>query len=90
MARPDPAAVLSGVETSHIYDSCNRRIQHGEKAGLYATWYDERGWTPRRTWCLDCCPETIGGKDEERVNEVILKGIFFANQLISASVRDRV
>jgi hypothetical protein len=46
MSHPDPAAALNGVQTGHICDSCNRQIQHGEKAGMYATWYDKTGGRP--------------------------------------------
>jgi len=88
MSRPDPAAVVNGVRTGHICDSCSRRIEHGDKAGLYATWYDEGGWTPRRTWCLDCCPAEIDpGTDD--ANEAILLGVFFSHRLVSTRVRDR-
>jgi len=38
MSRPDPAAALNGVGTGQICDSCNRRIQHGDKVGMYVTY----------------------------------------------------
>lgn len=88
MSRPDPAAALNGVQTGHICDSCNRRIQHGDKAGMYVTWYDEGGWTPRRTWCLDCCPEEVDPSTEE-ADEAVLLGVFFAHRLVSMTVQDR-
>lgn len=88
MAKPDPAAVLNGVETGHICDLCNRRIQSGDKAGMYVTWYDEREWTPRRTWCLDCCPEEVD-PGTEGADEAILLGVFFAHRLVAVTVRDR-
>jgi hypothetical protein len=88
MSRPDPAAAMNGVGTGHICDSCNRRIQHGDKAGIYVTWYDEGGWTPRRTWCMDCCPEEVDpGTDE--ADEAILLGVFFNHRLAGVKVRDR-
>jgi len=88
MSRPDPAAALNGVGTGHICDSCNKRIQYGDKAGLYATWYDEGGWTPRRTLCMDCCPKEVD-PDTEGVDEAILLGVFFAYKLVGVTVRDR-
>lgn len=89
MSRPDPAAALNGVGTGHLCDRCNQRIQHGDKAAMYVTWYDEGGWTPRRTWCLDCCPKTID-KPTEETDEAVLIGVFFAHRLIGLSVRNRV
>jgi len=88
MSRTDPAAALNGVGTGHICDRCNKRIQHGDKAGCYATFYPEGGWTPRRTWCLDCCPEEVDpGTDD--ADEAILLGVYFASRLVSVTVRDR-
>jgi hypothetical protein len=88
MAKPDPAAVLKDVETGHICDLCNRRIQSGDKAGMYVTWYDGGGWTPRRTWCLDCCPEEVD-PDTEGADEAILLGVFFSHRLAGVRVQDR-
>ena len=88
MSRPDPAAALNGVGTGHICDSCNRRIQHGDKAGMYVTWYDEGGWTPRRTWCSECCPDSVHPQTEG-ADEAILVGVFFSHRLVALRVRDR-
>lgn len=88
MSRPDPAAALNGVQTGHICDQCNKRIQHGDKAGCYATFYPEGGWTPRRTWCLDCCPDKVDPGTED-ADEAILLGVFFAHRLVSVTVIDR-
>ena len=88
MVKPDPAAVLNGVGTGHICDSCNRWIQSGDKAGCYATWYERGGWTPRRTWCLDCCPENVE-PGTDGADEAILLGVFFSHRLVSLNVRDR-
>ena len=41
MSPPDPAKAMNGVGTGHLCDQCNKRIQHGDKAGMYVTWYDE-------------------------------------------------
>ena len=87
MSRPDPAATMNGVRTGHICDRCNRRIQHGEKAGMYVTWYED-GWTPRRTWCMDCCPEEVD-PGTEGADEAILLGVFFSHRLVAVTVRDR-
>jgi hypothetical protein len=84
----DPAAALNGVGTGHICDRCNRGIQHGDKAGLYATRYEGRGWTPRRTWCMDCCPEEVD-PGTDGADEAILVGVFFAHRLVSVTIRDR-
>jgi len=88
MSRPDPAAALNGVQTGHICDSCNKQIQHGDKAGCYATFYDRGGWTPRRTWCLDCCPEEVD-PGTEGADETILIGVLFSHRLVAVTVRDR-
>ena len=88
MAHHDPAAALAGVQTGHICDACNRGIEDGDEVGLYATWYDAGGWTPRRTWCLDCCPETVD-PGTEGADEAILRGVFFAHRVVSVTVRDR-
>jgi hypothetical protein len=88
MSPLDPAKALNGVQTGSICDSCNRRIHHGDKAGMYATWYDEGGWTPRRTWCLDCCPETVD-PGTEGADEAILLGVFFSHRVVSVALRDR-
>lgn len=88
MTKPDPVAVLNGVETGHICDSCSRRINSGDKAVMYATWYDKGEWTPRRTWRLECVPETID-PGTEGADEVILLGVFFAHRLLGVTVRDR-
>jgi hypothetical protein len=88
MSRPDPAAALNGTGTGHICDQCNKRIQHRDRAGLYATWYDEGGRTPRRTWCMDCCPEEVD-PGTEGADEAILVGVFFPYKLAGATVRDR-
>jgi len=88
MTRHNPAEALNGIQTRQICDRCNRRIAHGDKAGMYVTRYDRGGWTPRRTWCLDCCPDEIdpgtGGADE-----AILLGVFFSHRLAGVRVRDR-
>ena len=79
---------MNGIGTGHICDACNKRIQQGDKAGLYATWYDEGGWTPRRTWCLNCCPEEVD-PETEGADEAILLGVFFAHRLVSVMLKDR-
>lgn len=88
MSRPDPAAAMNGVGTGHICDRCNRRIEHGDKAGMYVTWYDEGGWTPRRTWCMNCSPEEVDPETDE-ADEAILIGVFFNHRLAGVKVRDR-
>jgi hypothetical protein len=89
MSRPDPAAAMNGVGTGHICDSCNRRIQHGDKAGMYVTWMESANeWIPRRTWCLDCCPETVD-PPTEGVDEAIFLGMFFAHRIVSVRVKSR-
>jgi len=88
MSRPDPAAAMNGVGTGHLCDSCNRRIDHGDKAGIYCTWYDDGGWTPRRTYCLGCCPDEVD-PGTEGADEAILHGVFFAHRLVAVTVRDR-
>lgn len=89
MAKTNPAATLNGVETGHICDRCNKRIRHGDKVGMYATFYDRGGWTPRRTWCFDCCPERVE-PGTDGADEVILVGVFFNHRLVSVTVKVRV
>jgi hypothetical protein len=88
MSRPNPAAAMNGVGTGHICDRCSACIQHGDKAAMYVTWYDKGGWTPRRTWCLDCCPEEID-PGTEGADEAILLGVFFGHRLAGVRVQDR-
>jgi hypothetical protein len=88
MTRPDPAEALNGVQTGHICDKCNRRIENGDKAGMYVTWYDRGGWIPRRTWCLSCCPDEVDSGTDE-ADEAILLGVFFSHRLAGVRVRDR-
>ncbi len=88
MSRLDPAAAMNGVDTGHICDRCNRGIEQGEKTGMYVTWYEGSGWTPRRTWCLDCCPEEVD-PDTDGADEAILIGVFFSHRLAGVRVRDR-
>jgi hypothetical protein len=88
MTRPDPAEALNGVQTGQICDRCNRRIEHGDKAGMYVTWYDEGGWTPRRTFCQTCCPEAVDPGTEE-ADEAILLGVLFSHRLVGVRVLDR-
>lgn len=88
MSRPDPATALNGVQSGPWCDTCNKRISHGDKAGMYVTWYDEGGWTPRRTWCLNCCPKTVDPSTDD-TDELILLGVFFAHRLVAVTVRDR-
>ena len=88
MSRPDPATALNGVGTGNICDRCNAPIQHVDKAGLYATSYDKGGWTPRRTFCLDCCPEELDS-GTEGADEAILLGVFFDYRLTGVRVLDR-
>lgn len=79
---------MNGVGTGHIWYRCSARIQHGDKAGMYVTWYDEGGWTPRRTWCPDCCPEKVE-PGTEGADEAVVVGVLFAHRLVSVSLRDR-
>jgi hypothetical protein len=88
MSRQDPAAAMNGVGTGHICDSCNRRINHGDEAAMYVTWYDCGGWTPRRTWCLECAPLEINTSTTDS-DEAILVGVFFSSRLVGVRVRDR-
>ncbi len=88
MRHPDPAAVLNGVQTGNICDSCNRGIQHGDKVSMYATYYERDGWTPRRTWCMECCPESVD-PGTEGADEVIVEAVFWSHRLAGVRVKDR-
>jgi len=69
-------------------NSCNERLQYGDRAGLYCTWYDEWGWGPRRAWCMDRCPDEVN-PGTDGTDEAILLGMFFADKLVGVTVRDR-
>lgn len=88
MSDRDPASALHGVETGNICDSCNKRIDHGEFASMYATYYEGCGWTPRRTWCTSCCPETID-PGTEGADEVIIEAVLWRHRLAGVRVKDR-
>lgn len=88
MSRPNPAAALNGVQTGPWCDGCNRRIDHDDKVGMYATWYDTSGWTPRRTWCSNCCPEEVE-PGTDGADEVIIEAVFWAHRLVGVSITDR-
>ena len=88
MSRLDPATAMNGVQSGPWCDLCNRRIDHGDKADMYVICHEDGGWTPRRAYRLDCCPETVGpGIDE--VDEAILLGVLFAHGLVEVTVRNR-
>jgi hypothetical protein len=55
---------------------------------MYVTWYTEDGWTPRRTWCMDCCPEEVD-PGTDGADEAILTGIFWDHQLVSVETTAR-
>lgn len=88
MSQQDPASALNGIQSGPWCDSCNRRLAQGEEAGMYATWYEQRGWTPRRTWCVECCPESID-PGTENADEVIVEAVFWGHRLVGVRVKDR-
>jgi hypothetical protein len=81
MNRPSPAAALNGVETGHICDRCNRRIRTGDKAVVYATYYEDDGWVIRRVWCDDCGSTTIG-LPTDGADEVVVEAVYWSGRLV--------
>jgi hypothetical protein len=88
MNRPSPAAALNGVETGHICDRCNRRIRTGDKAVVYATYYEDERWLVRRVWCDDCGSTTIG-LPTDGADEVVVEAVWWAGRLAGATTVDR-
>ncbi len=88
MTRPSPAAALNGVETGHICDRCNRRVRTGDKAVVYATYYDADGWLIRRVWCSDCGSTTIGLPTDD-ADEVVVEAVYWSGRLVGVKTVDR-
>ncbi|ELY77934.1 hypothetical protein C486_13722 [Natrinema gari JCM 14663] len=88
MTRPSPAAALNGVETGHICDQCNRGIRTGDKAVVYATYYDADGWVVRRVWCDDCGSTTIG-LPTDGADEVVVEAVYWQGRLVGVTTVDR-
>jgi hypothetical protein len=84
----DPTSALSGVQTGHICDSCNKTIQSGDIAIGYATVYEGEGWVLRRTWCEEC-----GGSEIDvgtnGADEVLIEAVFWRHSLAAVDVLDR-
>ena len=59
MSRPNPAKALSGAQTGHICDRCNKGVRTGDLVRAYATYYKGEGWVLRRHWCEECGETTI-------------------------------
>lgn len=83
-----PRLALEGAETGHLCDRCNRRIQTGDLARGYATWYEGDGWVLRRVWCEQCGATELG-RGTDGTDEVIVEATFWKHQLISVLIRDR-
>jgi hypothetical protein len=88
MNRPSPAAALNGVQVGHICDCCNCRIRTGDKAVVYATYYEDEGWLVRRVWCSDCGSTTIG-LPTDGADEVVIEAVFWNHRLTGVKTVDR-
>jgi len=88
MNRQSPAAALNGVETGHICDRCSRRIRTGDKAIIYATYYDADEWVIRRVWCDDRGSTTIG-LPTDGADEAVLVGVYWSGRLVGVTAVDR-
>lgn len=88
MTQLSPAAALNGEPTGHICDRCNRGIRTGDKAVVYATYYDADGWVIRRIWCSDCGSTTIG-LPTESADEVVVEAVYWSGRLVGVTTVDR-
>ena len=88
MTRPSPTAALNGLQVGHICDRCNRRIRTGDKAVVYATYYDADGWVVRRVMCADCGSTTIG-LPTDGADEVLVKAVYWSGRLVGVKTVDR-
>ena len=87
MTCPSPAAALNRVQAGNICDRCNRRIRTGDKAVVYATYYDADGWVVRRVMC-DCGSRTIG-LPTDGADEVIVEAVYWSGRLAGVKTVDR-
>lgn len=88
MTHPDPAGALNGIESGNICDRCNRRIRTGDKAVVYATYYDDDGWVIRSVWCDDCGSTTIG-LPTDGADEVLVNAVYWSGRLVGVKTVDR-
>lgn len=88
MTRPSPAVALNRESVGHICDRCNRRIQTGDKAFVYATHYDADGWVIRRAWCSDCGSTTIG-LPTDGADESVVEAVYWQGRLVGVTTVDR-
>lgn len=88
MTRSNPSAALSGVQSGHICDRCNKRVRTGDRVRAYATHYEHDGWKLRRVYCSDC-GETSIQSETDSADEVIVEAVFWDNRLVSVDVQDR-
>ena len=87
MNRPSPAAALNKTRTGNVCDRCNRRIRTGDKAVVYATYYDADGWVVRRVMC-DCGSRTIG-LPTDGADEVIVEAVYWSGRVVGVTTVDR-
>ena len=85
MTRPSPAAALNKTRSGNVCDRCNRRIRTGDKAVVYATYYDADGWVVRRVWC-DGCGETTG-LSTDGADEVVVEAVYWSGRLVGMTAR---
>jgi hypothetical protein len=88
MNRPSPAAALNGVQTGHICDRCNRGIRTGDKAVIYATYYDADGWLIRRVCCDECGNREIG-LPTDGADEVVVEAVYWSGRLVGVTTIER-
>jgi len=88
MTRPSPAAALNKARSGNVCDQCNRRIRTGDKAVVYATYYDGDGWVIRRVWCSDCGSTTIG-LPTNGADEVVVEAVYWSGRLVGVKTVDR-
>ena len=88
MSHPNPAAALNKTRSGNLCDRCNRRIRTGDKAVVYATYYDADGWVIRRVWCHDCGNTTIG-LPTDGADEVVVEAVYWRSRLVGVEIVDR-
>lgn len=81
MTRQSPAAALNKTQSGNVCDQCNRQIRTGDKAVVYATYYDADGWVIRRVWCDDCGSTTIG-LPTNGADEVVGEAVYWSGRFV--------
>jgi hypothetical protein len=88
MSRLSPAAALNKTRSGNVCDQCNRRIRTGDKAVVYATYYDADGWVIRRVWCDECANREIG-LPTHGADQIVVEAVYWSARLVGVTTVDR-